>query len=1312
MKLLTGRLTFTILVSLMVFSSTFAQDVSWWEPENPEPGDLVTIYYDTDPGELPAGNLRLHWGINAWTEPPQEMWPPNTQVADPGQSVQTPLLYLTGTIWYIEIQTDETVNQIDYVFTNGNNWDNNGGSDWHIFFGEPPAMTYHHFVLDSRSVDVPYTPEDLGTVYLKGDFNGWGENMPMNGPDERGVFWFDAELMEVPYGYKFHAAGDNWMQDPDNPETDGGMFNNSLVVAEAKDHPYGYGFRPYVGEIFAAGAITVPLAGQFYPTDVSGANLTTVDISVSPIGTADYAFSTDTGVLTGEITGLTAGVYEITVEVSDDQANTGTYVWGFVVDDVDDGYYCYDSSVGSSDANGPGNYTAPTPNAAVDMLSLELNEEAEGDQIVFTLIQDQIDPESRVLMQINNTASGTPAANQAFGTEMSLRDFNSTGVQFVLADPASDDYDANVHNRLITSRDPVEYGPSFDVTILAADGNEWWRFTINVADLEAVMGTYGFEWYYSAYSFFEGFDPTEDHSWEIGLANGGHAEAYDPDAFDMLFTDSYRLQNILFANNTSGRNATLDAVGRGLAAIAPHDIGENVGSSGPVIRWLTRDWSTVQSTKTLYAELLDLTLDVTLHHTWNGGSSSSVISNVSGEFTVDVDLVEGENTFQLEAEDGGEIGTSSELSIFYNTPQAPEAVLNVSVDDETVILSATQSTDPQDQPIAYEWSADLDNPEVVTLTGAFSSVATFTVPQTLGEYYFDVVLEDSDENVTHARTMVDVNADGVVPFDLGQSVDWVQEAVIYEIFVRSYNASEQLSSITANMWRIADLGVTCLWFMPIHPGPSTHGYAITDYYGIEEDYGTLEDFANLVETAHEYGLKVILDQVINHCAIEHSWMQDAIANGEASNTYDWFDRDQNGDYTYYYDWTSLPNLNYSNPDLRHYMIEMSKWWIEEYDIDGYRCDVALGVQERYTSFWPTWRTALKTIKPEVYLLAEANVTDFIYLTDRFDSAYHWDMHHGWGNSFGDLFMVDSTSPEGLQDRIMNYGFAWPDFTFPFEFMENHDEARYITEHSPDQTKVAATLLLTMPGIPLIYAGQEVGEESQRGVIAWNDDPYNMLGHYGTLLELRRRLPAMSSVDQVLLENTQGEHVYSYGRYLEGENIAIVGLNLSSSERATTITIPTEDWGIEPGAEYYLTDAFANISMPVTGADLATLGYTFSGYESNVFIISDEPFVLDVDDTVSEALPFEFSLGQNYPNPFNPTTQIRFTLANASQVKLSVYNVLGQHVATLLDQPLVAGMHSVTFDGNDQFGQELSSGVYFYRIEAGEFVQSRKMVLLK
>ncbi|MCB2210633.1 T9SS type A sorting domain-containing protein [bacterium] len=1310
MKNMTGRVAMLTLITLLFAGASFAQ-VSWWEPENPEPGDLLTIYYDTDPGVLPSGNIKLHWGINSWTEPPQTMWPPNTQVADPGMSVQSPLSFYEGTVWYVEIQTDDTVEQLDYVFTNGTDWDNNGGSDWHIYFGEAPATTWHRFTLDSRSIDCPYTPAQLGTVYLKGDFNGWGDGMPMNGPDERGVYYFDVQLMEIQYGYKYHADGDNWMQDPDNPRTDGGMFNNSLVEATPKDQPYGFGFRPYVGETFQQGE-TIPLAAQFYPTDTStGADLTGITVELLPSGTPAYTFDTDTGELTGTIDGLSTGIYTIEIEVTDSEGNAQDFYWGFIVDGDDDGFHAFDSDPMVSDADGPGSYTAPTTIAAVDLVSLTILEEDDGETMAFALDQVLIGDESRVMIQISSTDGTSPETNPDFATEMSLRDFNGVGVQMVLADPSSPGYDSANHNRLITGRDPVEYGNSFDVTVDASGDVDRWQFELPVADLEAVMGSYGSDWYFSVYSFFEGFDPTVDHSWEIGLDNGGIAEDYDPDAFDMMFVDEYSLQHTLFNNHTLGRNVTLDAEGRGIAAISPDEIGPNIGSSGPVLRWLTRDWSTIQGSKTLYAEIENDDVELMIHHSWTDGETDYDLGTVSaGEITHDVTLQEGSNFFQLVGTLNNETSVSSELEIFYNTPQAPVAEMDVSVDGNEITLSAGDSYDPQEQPIIYQWTADPDNPEVVTLSGSGSSVATCAVPATLGEYYFDLTLEDTDGNITHARTMFAVDPDGVDPFDIDKSVDWVQSAIVYEIYVRSYDDSESLDAITMNMWRIANMGYTCIWLMPINPGPSTHGYAITDYKGIEEDYGTLDDFEQLVDTAHSYGIKVVMDQVINHSAIEHPWMQDAIANGEASNTYDWYDRDQNGNYTYYYDWTSLPNLNYDNPDMRHYMIEMAKWWIQEYDVDGYRCDVAWGVQERNPNFWPDWRTALKTIKPECFLLAEAGVNDFTYLTDRFDSAYDWDMHHGSGDSFRDLFGSSFTDPQGIHDRVTNFGFDYPDYTFPFRFLENHDEVRYIVENSAVQTKSAATMLMTIPGIPLIYAGQEVGEESQRGLIGWDDDPYDLEGFYGTLIEMRHRLPALYSTESEFLSNSQSDDVYSYGRWMEGENTVVVALNITGAERATDITIPVDDWGYEAGEDYYLTDVFTNVSTQVTGAELATISHTLPAYTANAWVISDTSFVLDVPERVQ--LPENYSLGQNYPNPFNPTTQIQFNLGKPGQVQLAVYNVLGQRVATLLNERMTAGAHAVTFDGQDQFGQTLASGVYFYRLEAGDFVRSRKMVLLK
>jgi len=1313
LRLKNRTLALIVLLCLFVSSNSIAQ-VAWVDPAEPEAGDLVTVYYDANEGTLPATiQINLHWGINSWTQPPETMWPAGTVIADAGMSVRTPMIDGGDGVWSLAIQTDETVEVLDFVFTNGSSWDNNNGQDWHIPFGEqppPPVPTWHTFYYDTRSAYAVYSLQDINTLYLRGVFNEWGTT-PFPAADERGVFTLDAQLPigENPYKFFFNnlTGQEVWFQDPDNPNEDGGSTSNSLIIAEPDTLPYFSQVLPFEGKTFGPDE-TIMVSGIVRTADDSVALSGPPVITTYPeTSVSDVVYDAETGVFSAEIPSpvVNDGPLEIILNVNDDSGRSNEVIRRVGVYGDDLGYHVFD---GLNDATGTGSYVNPEGNNDyVDFDAFHITQIGNGDSIRIAVDIMEHDPETRVLLQISTDVNGrlvpVPVIEADFGTP----EWNGSGLQMILADENSTSYNPDIHNRLITSRSPLEYGVSaryynpFDVTI-------------SVADLEAYLGTYATGWYYGVFSFV---DDGAGMSEEIDEDHGGIDATYDPDVFDMMFVDTPELQSRIISNYTSAKLTGIDNKGRGFANIEPRQIGPEVGSEGPLLRWITRNTTTLNTEKTIFAFTGDTQIVARIHHVWSDGEAEYVAAGVTGQFHRDVTLYPGDNTFQMEATYNEETSWSPVLSIELVTPQAPEAIMEVLVEGNQVTLDASQSTDPQDQTMVYSWMPDPDNPEEVTLSTFDGAIASFTAPETLGEYYFDLTITDSDENVTHARTLATVRADSIDGFDINKSAQWVEDLIVYEIYPRSYNADHQLTSVTDDMQRIADMGYTAIWFMPIYPGPSDHGYAITDYYGIEEDYGNMEDFLELIDVAHSYGIKIIMDMVINHSAVEHPFMQDRLNLREASNYWDYYDSvanspeenyDHSGNYTYYYDWLSLPNFNYDNPDVRHYMIEMSKWWIEEIGIDGFRCDVAWGVQLRYENFWPEWRRALKTIKPEVFLLGEANVAEFDYITDRFDSAYDWDLHHGQRHSFSSLFT--RSSPAGVNGTINNHGYAFPDYTYPFRFMENHDETRYISNHSVNQTTLAATLLLTIPGIPMIYAGQEVGERSARGVIDWNGDTNGLVYFYQRLLQARNIFPSIKSREQVYLSNNEYTNVYTYGRYKNGEVPVVVGLNFTEEEQDVTIQIPTENWQIQAEEEYVLNEIITNTYVEVTGSQLETISQVMPPYGKYVWVIADSVITMEAEEKVS--LPLEYSLDQNYPNPFNPETVIGFNLPTPNNVKLTIYNLLGQKVATLVNRPMMAGQHHVVWNGRNRAGMAVSSGVYFYTMEAGDFIQSKKMLLLK
>ena len=192
---------------------------------------------------------------------------------------------------------------------------------------------------------------------------------------------------------------------------------------------------------------------------------------------------------------------------------------------------------------------------------------------------------------------------------------------------------------------------------------------------------------------------------------------------------------------------------------------------------------------------------------------------------------------------------------------------------------------------------------------------------------------------------------------------WVRDGVIYEIFPRNFSASGDFNGITAKLDELRDLGVNILWLMPIHPNgeklkKGTFGspYAVKDYYGIHPDYGTTNDFKNLVIESHKRGMKVIIDLVANHTAWDSVMMA----------TPEFYKRDANGKITPPVpEWTDVAGLNYANPKLREYMIAMLKHWVTEFDLDGFRCDVAGMVP---TDFWEQARIELQKVKPDIFML--------------------------------------------------------------------------------------------------------------------------------------------------------------------------------------------------------------------------------------------------------------------------------------------------------------------------------------------------------
>ncbi len=346
------------------------------------------------------------------------------------------------------------------------------------------------------------------------------------------------------------------------------------------------------------------------------------------------------------------------------------------------------------------------------------------------------------------------------------------------------------------------------------------------------------------------------------------------------------------------------------------------------------------------------------------------------------------------------------------------------------------------------------------------------------------------------------------------------------------------------------MGVDILWLMPVFPiseknrkGGLGSYYAVKDYRDVNPEFGTMEDFKHLIGQAHEMGFKVILDWVANHSGWDNQMIFDHP---------EWYTVDSVGNMISPYDWTDVADLNYDNEGLREYMIESLRYWVKEYDVDGYRCDVAGMVP---TDFWNKARKELDEIKP-VFMLAEAEQTDLH--ENAFDMTYAWELHHIMNE-----IAHGKKNANDIESYLKKDKAAYPSDSYRMNFITNHDENSWngtVKERMGDAAAAFAALSYTLPGMPLIYSGQEVGldkrlEFFEKDEIAWDFDSY-LIGFYSKLNELKNRNKALwngeSGGDFNRIQTSDDKLILAFVREKEGDRVFVVA-NLSPDSKTFNLT---------------------------------------------------------------------------------------------------------------------------------------------------------------
>jgi cyclomaltodextrinase len=516
-------------------------------------------------------------------------------------------------------------------------------------------------------------------------------------------------------------------------------------------------------------------------------------------------------------------------------------------------------------------------------------------------------------------------------------------------------------------------------------------------------------------------------------------------------------------------------------------------------------------------------------------------------FSVEVPLRSGVNEIQALCQSkDNEVARSNPQRWLNRLDDKPRAWMRVRVEGETILMDAGRS-EPAEGVAApinqYEWRARADNSAPLTLTSDSPSLDTAAAttpsiqirsPTRDGEYYVTLRVTDALGRSDESTAVFQVVDGKPKEADLEHHRPaWTRDAVLYGVSPFAFK-KHSYEEIRARLREIAQLGATVIWLSPITAAPSDDfGYAVTDHFRSRLEFGPEKQLRALIDAAHAFGLRVIMDFVPNHFSVEHRYYIDATRQQALSPYFAWFERDDEGEPTHYFDWEHLKNLEYDNPEVQRYMIEAFAHWVREFGVDGFRVDVSWGVRERAPEFWPRWREELKRIDPDLLLIAEASARDGYYFTQGFDAAYDWTEKLGqW--AWHDVFVGERSLPklDQLRAALKNSSVDLPEPGTVLRFLNNNDTGdRFITRYGVQQTRVAAAMLLTLPGLPLIYNGDEVGAEFQpyeEQPIAWRDR-HELTAYYRHLVQLRRNLPALSSPEFEIVSTNRDDAVLAYIR---------------------------------------------------------------------------------------------------------------------------------------------------------------------------------------
>lgn len=558
--------------------------------------------------------------------------------------------------------------------------------------------------------------------------------------------------------------------------------------------------------------------------------------------------------------------------------------------------------------------------------------------------------------------------------------------------------------------------------------------------------------------------------------------------------------------------------------------------------------------------------------------------------------------------------------------------------------------------------------------------------------------------------------------------------IIYELLLRDFLGTHNYKTLTDTLDYLQRLGVSAVELMPVSEFENNEswGYNPSFYFAPDKYYGTKDDFKRFIDECHSRGIAVIMDMVLNHSYGQSPFVR--LYNegnyGQPTPENPWYNvTSPNTTYSWGYD------FNHESPATKKLVDRINRYWLTEYNIDGFRFDFTKGFTNKSGDGWYYDASRINILKRMADQIWLAKSDAYVILEHFAENSEEKELsNYGmmiWGNSnynYNEATMGWNSNSDFKWGYYEERGWTNPTLV---TYMESHDEERLMYKNlaygnsygdyniqelstALNRIKLAAAFFITLPGPKMIWQFGELGYDYSidfngrvgNKPIRWDycqdQDRANLYKTYAALIKLRKENEVFTSA------NTSASYLLSgAGKRINlthsTMNATIIG---NFGVAPLTVTPSFQTTGI--WYDYFSGDSIDVLS---TSAGISLQPGEFRIYTTNKIETPEQGIISAITDD-TPVYPVSFSLEQNYPNPFNPATTIEYHIESASDVAIVIYDILGRRVQTLVNEKKNAGVYKVDWNGLDQAGNKVASGVYFYRLNAGDKSFVRKMVMIE